>query len=198
MTLVILIIAFGALVAAGLPVLLAFSGVLATVGLSALASHLVAASSATQSVILLIGMAVGVDYSLFYLRREREERTRASPREALLNAAGTSGHAVFISGLTVLIAMAGMLFTGNAVFTSIAVGAMLMVAVALIGSLSILPALLAKLGPSGRQGADSVPRAPRRSVSRGSGASCSTACSAGRRSPPRSRAVHCSRSRYRR
>jgi RND superfamily putative drug exporter len=146
-TLVILIVAFGALVAAGLPVLLAFSGVLATVGLSAAASHVVAAGDATQSVILLIGMAVGVDYSLFYLRREREERERGlSPREALLKAAGTSGHAVFISGLTVLIAMAGMLFTGNAVFTSIAVGAMLMVAVALIGSLSILPAMLAKLG----------------------------------------------------
>ena len=133
--------------AAGLPVLLAFSGVLATVGLSALASHLVAASSSTQSVILLIGMAVGIDYSLFYIRREREERARGlAPRDALLKAAGTSGHAVFISGLTVLIAMAGMLFTGNAVFTSIAVGAMLMVGVALIGSLSILPALLAKLG----------------------------------------------------
>ncbi len=146
-TLVILLVAFGALVAAGLPVLLAFSGVLATIGLSALASHVVAAGSATQSVILLIGMAVGIDYSLFYLRREREERARGlSPRDALLKAAGTSGHAVFISGLTVLIAMAGMLFTGNAVFTSIAVGAMLMVAVALIGSLSILPALLAKLG----------------------------------------------------
>jgi RND superfamily putative drug exporter len=146
-TLVILFVAFGALVAAGLPVLLAFSGVLATIGLSAVASHVVPAGDATQSVILLIGMAVGVDYSLFYLRREREERRNgASPAEALKRAAATSGHAVLISGLTVLIAMAGMLFTGNAVFTSIAVGAMLMVAVALIGSLSILPALLAKLG----------------------------------------------------
>jgi RND superfamily putative drug exporter len=146
-TLAILIVAFGALMAAGIPVLLAFSGVLATIGLGALASHIVPAGDATKSVILLIGMAVGVDYSLFYLRREREERTHGlSPREALLKAAGTSGHAVFISGLTVLIAMAGMLFTGNPVFTSIAVGAMLMVAVALIGSLSILPALLAKLG----------------------------------------------------
>jgi uncharacterized membrane protein YdfJ with MMPL/SSD domain len=146
-TLVIMLIAFGALVAAGLPVLLAFSGVLATIGLSGLASHVVAAGDPTKSVILLIGMAVGVDYSLFYLRREREERRRgASPREALLKTAGTSGHAVFISGLTVLIAMAGMLFTGNAIFTSIAVGAMLMVAVALIGSLSILPAMLSKLG----------------------------------------------------
>jgi RND superfamily putative drug exporter len=146
-TLVILVFAFGALVAAGLPVLLAFSAVLATIGLGALASHVVAAGDATKSVILLIGMAVGVDYSLFYLRREREERHRGlSHREALLKAAATSGHAVLISGLTVLIAMAGMLFTGNAVFTSIAVGAMLMVAVALVGSLSILPALLAKLG----------------------------------------------------
>jgi RND superfamily putative drug exporter len=146
-TLAILLVAFGALVAAGLPVLLAFSGVLATIGLASLASHVVAAGDATQSVILLIGMAVGVDYSLFYIRREREERARGySPREALLRAARTSGHAVFISGLTVLIAMAGMLFTGNAIFTSIAVGAMLMVAVALIGSLSILPALLSKLG----------------------------------------------------
>ena len=81
MTLVILLVAFGALVAAGLPVLLAFSGVLATLGLSSLASHLVAAGDATQSVILLIGMAVGVDYSLFYLRREREERARG-PRAA--------------------------------------------------------------------------------------------------------------------
>ncbi len=146
-TLAIMLVAFGALVAAGLPVLLAFSGVLATIGLSSVASHVVAAGDATKSVILLIGMAVGVDYSLFYLRREREERARGlSPREALLKTASTSGHAVFISGLTVLIAMAGMLFTGNAVFTSIAVGAMLMVAVALIGSLSVLPALLGKLG----------------------------------------------------
>ncbi|MFL6014181.1 MAG: MMPL family transporter [Gaiellaceae bacterium] len=146
-TLVIMLVAFGALVAAGLPVLLAFSGVLATIGLSGLASHAVAAGDATKSVILLIGMAVGVDYSLFYLRREREERRRGlSPREALLRTGATSGHAVLISGLTVLIAMAGMLFTGNAIFTSIAVGAMLMVAVALIGSLSILPAVLGKLG----------------------------------------------------
>jgi RND superfamily putative drug exporter len=146
-TLVILLFAFGALVAAGLPVLLAFSGVLATLGLASVASHVVAAGDATKSVILLIGMAVGVDYSLFYIRREREERARGlSSRDALLKTAGTSGYAVFISGLTVLIAMAGMLFTGNAIFTSIAVGAMLMVAVALVGSLSILPAAMSKLG----------------------------------------------------
>ena len=87
-TLVILLLAFGALVAAGLPVLLAFSGVLATIGLSSIASHVVAAGDPTQSVILLIGMAVGVDYSLFYIRREREERARGlGHREALLKTA---------------------------------------------------------------------------------------------------------------
>ncbi|HEY6052320.1 MAG TPA: MMPL family transporter [Gaiellaceae bacterium] len=146
-TLVILLFAFGALIAAGLPVLLAFSGVLATTGLAQVASHVVPASDATQSVILLIGMAVGVDYSLFYIRREREERANGlSHRDALLKTASTSGQAVLISGLTVLIAMAGMLFTGSKIFTSIAVGSMLMVAVALIGSLSVLPALLSKFG----------------------------------------------------
>src|SRR5919197_1390236 len=146
-TLIILFVAFGALVAAGVPVLLAFSGVLATTGLAQLVSHVVPAADATQSVILLIGMAVGVDYSLFYIRREREERARGlSHRDALLKTAATSGQAVLISGATVMIAMAGMFFSGSEVFTSIAVGSMLMVAVALIGSLSVLPAVMAKLG----------------------------------------------------
>ncbi|TMC48491.1 MAG: MMPL family transporter [Chloroflexi bacterium] len=146
-TLVILLIAFGALLAAGVPVLLAISSVLATTGLAALVSHLVPAPDATNSVILLIGMAVGVDYSLFYIRREREERAKGlSHREALFKSAATSGQAVLISGLTVLIAMSGMLLTGSAVFTSIALGSMLMVAVALIGSLTVLPAVLSKLG----------------------------------------------------
>jgi RND superfamily putative drug exporter len=146
-TLVILLVAFGAMIAAGIPVLLAFSGVLATTGLAALASHVVPQAEASKSVILLIGMAVGVDYSLFYIRREREERAKGlGHREALLKTASTSGQAVLISGLTVMIAMAGMLFTGSKIFTSIAIGSMLMVAVALIGSLSVLPAVISKLG----------------------------------------------------
>jgi RND superfamily putative drug exporter len=97
-------------------------------------------------VILLMGMAVGVDYSLFYLRREREERRRGrSPGEALRVTAGTSGQAVLVSGLTVLIAMAGMLLAGNPVFTSIGIGTMIMISVAIVGSLTILPALLSRL-----------------------------------------------------
>jgi uncharacterized membrane protein YdfJ with MMPL/SSD domain len=145
-TFAILLIAFGAFVAAGVPVLLAFSAVLASVGLSALASHVFHASDATQSVILLMGMAVGVDYSLFYLKREREERAAGHEgHDALFRAAATSGQAVLISGFTVLIAMAGMLFAGTKIFTSIGIGAMLVVFSSLVGSLTVLPALLGRL-----------------------------------------------------
>ena len=144
-TFVILLIAFGAFVAAGVPVLLAFSAVLASVGLSALASHVFHASDATQSVILLMGMAVGVDYSLFYLKREREERAAGHQgHDALFRAAATSGQAVLISGFTVLVAMAGMLFAGTKIFTSIGIGAMLVVFSSLVGSQTVLPALLGK------------------------------------------------------
>jgi RND superfamily putative drug exporter len=146
-TIAILLVAFGALLAAGIPVLLAFSGVLATVGLAAAASHVFPTSGDTKSVILLVGMAVGIDYSLFYIRRDREERANGLSRpEALLRTAATSGHAILISGLTVMIAMAGMFFSGSRIFTSFAVATMLMVAVALIGALTVLPALLSKFG----------------------------------------------------
>ena len=145
-TLIILVFAFGALVAALLPVGLAFTGFLGALGVSAVVSHVEAASDATKSVILLMGMAVGVDYSLFYLRREREERRRGRPPgEALRVTAATSGQAVLVSGLTVLIAMAGMLLAGNPVFTSIGIGTMIMISVAIVGSLTILPALLSRL-----------------------------------------------------
>ena len=146
-TLIVLLLAFGALTAAGIPVLLAFSAVLAAIGLNSLVSHLLPAADAAQSVILLVGMAVGVDYSLFYLRREREERAAgAKPHTALARAAATSGRAVLISGGTVLIAMGGMFFAGNGIFTSIALGTMIVVLVAMIGSVSVLPALLHKVG----------------------------------------------------
>src|ERR671937_827153 len=146
-TFLILLIAFGAFVAAGVPVLLAFSAVLGSIGLSQLASHLFHASDATNSIILLMGMAVGVDYSLFYLKRAREERAAGHQGHAgLFRAAATSGQAVLISGFTVLIAMAGMLFAGTKIGTLIGIGAMLVVFTSLVGSLTVLPALLGKLG----------------------------------------------------
>jgi RND superfamily putative drug exporter len=144
-TFLVLLVAFGAFVAAGLPVLLAFSAVLGSGGVAAVVSHVVHASEATSSVMLLMGMAVGVDYCLFYLKREREER-RAGHGDALERAAATSGRAVLASGITVLIAMAGMLLSGTTVFESIGIGAMLVVFVAMVGSLTVLPALLGRLG----------------------------------------------------
>jgi uncharacterized membrane protein YdfJ with MMPL/SSD domain len=147
LTLAILLVAFGAIVAAGIPLLLALTSVFAALGLLALPSQIWPADDAANSVILLIGLAVGVDYSLFYIRREREEHGRGRDADAALEAAAaTSGRAVLLSGVTVLIAMAGMFLTGSKIFTSIAVGTMLVVAIAVVGSLTVLPAVLAKLG----------------------------------------------------
>ena len=147
LTFLILLLAFGAFVAAGIPVLLALSAVLASLGISSLVSHVAHAATATSSVILLIGMAVGVDYSLFYVKREREERAAGrAGRDALHRAAATSGQAVLVSGATVMVAMAGMLLAGSAVFTSVGLGAMIVVFCSVVGSLTVLPALLAKLG----------------------------------------------------
>jgi uncharacterized membrane protein YdfJ with MMPL/SSD domain len=95
-------------------------------------------------VILLIGLAVGVDYSLFYLARQRQEQHAGHTKlDSIDIAAATSGRAVLVSGITVLIAMSGMFLAGNSVFSGIAVGTMLVVLTAMIGSLTVLPALLA-------------------------------------------------------
>ena len=146
-TLAILLIAFGALVAASLPILLAMTAVLATIGLVAVTSQFSPVDSSINEVILLIGLAVGVDYSMFYLRREREERASGrSPEASLEAAAATSGRAVLVSGLTVMVAMAGMYLGGASTFTSFATGTIIVVAVAVAGSLTVLPALLAWLG----------------------------------------------------
>ena len=146
-TLIILVVAFGALVAAGIPLLLALTAVFATFGLMALPSHLLPTAQEVPATVLLIGLAVGVDYSMFYLRREREERAAGrSERAALEAAAATSGRSVLISGLTVMVAMAGLFLTGDATFASFGVATMLVVAVAMLGSLTVLPALLSKLG----------------------------------------------------
>jgi RND superfamily putative drug exporter len=146
-TLVVLVIAFGALVAAGLPLLLALTAVAATTGLLALPSKLMPIDPQVGVIVLLIGLAVGVDYAMFYLKREREERVAGrSPRAAVEAAAATSGHAVMVSGLTVIIAMAGMLFTGDKTFMSFGLGAMIVVAVAVLGSLTVLPASMSLLG----------------------------------------------------
>ena len=152
-TLLILVVAFGALVAAGVPLLLGLTAVAATIGLLAPISQLFPMDESVSSVVLLVGLAVGVDYSMFYLRRKMEERDAGrSPEDALEFAAATSGQAVLISGLTVMIAMAGMFFAGSIVFQSFAVGTILVVGVAVLGSLTVLPAVLSKLGDKVEKG----------------------------------------------
>src|SRR5215213_9581217 len=118
-TLIILLVVFGALVAAGIPLLLALTAVFATLGAIALPSHVLPLGQEVPAIVLLIGLAVGVDYAMFYLKREREERAAGrSPRAALEAAAATSGRSVLISGLTVMVAMAGMFLTSDASFAS--------------------------------------------------------------------------------
>ena len=127
-TLLILIFAFGALVAAGIPVLLAITGVGARSDWSRWSASIAAVDPAVSEVVLLIGMAVGVDYSLFYMRREREERAAGRGEQAALEAAAaTSGRSVLVSGLTVIAAMAGMYLAGDKTFASMATGTILVV-----------------------------------------------------------------------
>ena len=146
-TLIILVVAFGALVAAGIPLLLGLTAVFGTFGLIALSSQVLPVAEQAFALVLLIGLAVGVDYSMFYLKREREERAAGrGERAALEAAAATSGRSVLISGLTVMVAMAGMFLTLDSTFASFAVATIIVVAMAMLGSLTVLPALLSKLG----------------------------------------------------
>jgi len=146
-TLLLLVIAFGALVAAGIPLLLALTAVFATFGLIALPSHFLPVAQQAYALVLLVGLAVGVDYAMFYLKREREERAAGrSERAALEAAAATSGRSVLISGLTVMTAMAGMFVTGDGIFASLGLATIVVVAISVLGSLTVLPALLSRLG----------------------------------------------------
>ena len=146
-TLLVLVIAFGALVAASVPLVLGITAVTAAMGALGVVSQIAPSTDTTASVVVLIGLAVGVDYSLFYIRREREERRAGRGPDAALDAAAASvGRAILISGLTVMIALGGLLLSGNGVFISIGLATMLVVAIAVLGSLTVLPAMLALLG----------------------------------------------------
>lgn len=146
-TLLILLVVFGALVAASVPLLLAGTAVLAAVGLVGVLQHWMAVNSVTYAMILLIGLAVGVDYSLFFLRRQREERAAGRDEgEALRIAAKTSGHVVLVSGVTVMLCLSGLLFVGLDNLRGGGIGTALVVGIAMIGSVTMLPALLSVLG----------------------------------------------------
>ncbi|WP_265446050.1 MMPL family transporter [Flexivirga meconopsidis] len=146
-TLALMLLVFAALIAAGIPVLLAVTSVFATMGLMGPISLIVPMEPTVTSMILLIGMAVGVDYSLFYLKRERQERQRGHDTvDAVEIAAATSGHSIVVSGFAVAVSMVGLYVVGDATFNSLATGALLVVVIAVFGSLTVLPALLSLLG----------------------------------------------------
>jgi putative drug exporter of the RND superfamily len=148
LTLILLLAVFGAVIAAGIPVLLAGTAVITAVSLLSVAGHWFPVGSGTSELVLVIGMAVGVDYSLFYLRREREERGAGHDEQSVVGlAAATSGRAILVSGLTVMVSLAGLFLTGIDMFTGIAFGTIMVVGVAVLGSLFFLPALLSWLGP---------------------------------------------------
>ncbi len=145
-TLAILLLAFGSVVAAFVPVLLGVAAVGTALGFTALISQTYEVDQNTQSLVLLIGLAVGVDYALFVIRRARQERAHGlEVRETIRVAGMTAGRAVIISGVTVVVSMAGMLVAGG-LYTSLAIGAMIVVLIAVIASATVLPAVLALLG----------------------------------------------------
>ncbi|RIK12442.1 MAG: RND transporter [Acidobacteria bacterium] len=146
-TLVVLLLAFGAVVAAGVPLALGLGSVGVALGLTAAVSTgIMPVDQNTQSLVLLIGLAVGVDYALFVMRRAREERAAgASVRDSIGIAGATAGRAVVVSGLTVVVAMSGMLVAGG-MFAAMGLGAMIVVGIAVVAAVTTLPALLSVLG----------------------------------------------------
>jgi uncharacterized membrane protein YdfJ with MMPL/SSD domain len=146
-TLFVLLFAFGAVVAAAVPVLLALTAVAAAFGLLGPISQAIPIDDSVRTVLVLIGMAVGVDYALFYVMRSREERRRGRPpHEALERTIRTSGRTVIVSGTTVIIAMAAMFLIRTKVFDSLAVATISVVACAVAGSVTVLPGVLELLG----------------------------------------------------
>ena len=145
--LTILLIAFRAVVAAIVPLVLAVWAILGANAVAALVSQSYPLADAYGEMILLMGMAVGIDYSLFIVSRFRTERKAGRPKlEAIAVASNTTGRAVFYAGITVLLSLAGLMMTDNPVFISLALGAMIVVALAIVGSITLLPALLGILG----------------------------------------------------
>ncbi|HSC48816.1 MAG TPA: MMPL family transporter [Gaiellaceae bacterium] len=146
-TLVVLLFAFGALGAALVPVLLALTAVAAGLGLLGPLSQLFPVQDSAKTVVLLIGMAVGVDYALFFVVRSRAERRHgAAVDQALETTLRTSGRAVVVSGATVAIAMAGMYIVGVRTLSGIATAAIAVIACAVLGAVTALPATLRLLG----------------------------------------------------
>ena len=145
--LVILVLVFGALVAAGLPMLLAVVGVFTAIGVTAFVSRFFELSFIVTNFITLIGLAVGIDYALFVIERYREERRRGLEQHDAIAAAGrTASRAVIFSGMTVVLALLGLFIVPINIFRSLSFGAVVVVIAAVAANLTLVPALLGLLG----------------------------------------------------
>ena len=145
--LLILVVVFGALIAAGVPLVVAFVSIVVTTGLATVIGQWHALNDITMNIIVMIGLAVGIDYALFIVERYREERRHGTPRHEAIELAGsTATKAVVVSGLTVVIALFGMFILPITVFRSLATGAALVVLVSVLASATLIPALLSLLG----------------------------------------------------
>jgi RND superfamily putative drug exporter len=145
--LVILVVVFEAAVAAGIPLLLAIVSIVVAVGLTAAVGQIMDLSTFVMNMITMIGLAVGIDYSLFVVQRFREERAKGSPVvEAIERAGDSATRAVFFSGITVVIALMGLLYMPDTVMRSLGTGAIVVVIAALAAALTLLPAILGLLG----------------------------------------------------
>jgi RND superfamily putative drug exporter len=145
--LVILVVVFGAVVAAGLPIALALLSIFVAVGATALVSNTMETSNFVVFIITMIGLAVGIDYSLFIVQRFREERVLGMDKiDAIATAGATASRTVMFSGMAVAIALAGMLIMPDATFRSFAVGAILVVGATVLAAMTLLPAVLGLMG----------------------------------------------------
>ena len=145
--LLILVVVFGALVAAGIPVALALISIAIAVGLTALVGQVIELSFFVVNMITMIGLAVGIDYTLFIVERYREERRRGVAKHQAIETAGaTASKAVLFSGITVVLALTGMLLIPTTIFFSLGMGAILAVVVAVLATLTLIPAMLSLLG----------------------------------------------------
>ena len=145
--LVILALVFGAVAASLIPVVLALLSIILAVAATAVLGQAFQLSFFVTNVITMIGLAVGIDYSLFIVSRYREERLRGLDKlEAIARAGSTASRTVLFSGVTVIIALLGMLIVPQTIFRSIAAGAVLVAVMAVAASLTLLPAVLSLLG----------------------------------------------------
>ena len=147
LALVMLLLVFRAVVASLIPLALAMGAITTAMGIAALVSQAYSLTEGYDILISMLGLAVGIDYSLFIISRFRYERQAGREKlEAITVASNTTGRAVFYAGITVVVSLAGMALTDNPVFISLALGVIFVVLIAIVGSLTFLPAVLSVLG----------------------------------------------------